>query len=77
MKDSHRFDCVKMKHDIQREIAGECAGIPESEALDRQRCQISRNRLLVEFVSKARRISVHAESTSTPFLSGRPASVSS
>jgi hypothetical protein len=46
VRKSKKFDCVKMKWDIQQQIRKEFAGVPEAEARERQMRQVAQDPIL-------------------------------
>jgi hypothetical protein len=46
MKKSKKFDCVKMKWDIQQQIRKEFAGVPEAQAHEKQMRQVAEDPIL-------------------------------
>ena len=48
-----KFDCVKMKRDIQEELAKEYAGLSSQEIRKRQVEKIAHNSILGKFLKKA------------------------
>lgn len=54
MKPQKKFDCVKMKWDIQQKIAKEFENIPDKEANKIQMERISKNPILGPFINKVR-----------------------
>ena len=49
-----KFDCVKMKWDIQKEISKEFSGIPDEQANKMQLAKIEQNPILGPFYKKMR-----------------------
>ncbi len=47
-----KFDCVEMKHSIQRELLNERRGLSEAEVHRRQDDNIENNLLLRKFLNK-------------------------
>jgi len=62
MKKNRKFDCVKMKWDIQQEIRKEFAGVPEGEAREKQMQQVAHDPILGPLY---RRLAKKTESAST------------
>jgi hypothetical protein len=54
VKKDKKFDCVQMKHDIQRRIRKEYAGLSEQEAHRIQMERVMQNPILGPFYKKAR-----------------------
>lgn len=54
MLKTKKFDCVKMKRDIQRDILDEFENIPEEEARKEMRRQIKKDPVLGPFLRKLR-----------------------
>jgi hypothetical protein len=54
VKKGKKFDCVQMKHDIQRQIKKEYAGLSEQEAHRIQMGKVMQNPILGPFYKKAR-----------------------
>ncbi len=52
MKTSKKFDCVKMKWDIQQQIAKEFADISDKEAYVIQMERVRQNPILGQFLKK-------------------------
>ena len=51
MKDK-KFDCVKMKWDIQKKLLAEYSGVPDDQAHQRQMEKVRKNSLLGPFLDK-------------------------
>lgn len=49
MSKNKKFDCVRMKRDIQQQIREEFAGVPEAEALERKMRQVTGDPILGPF----------------------------
>ncbi len=49
---SQKFDCVRMKWDIQQQIRKEFAGVPEADALERQMRQVAEDPILGPFYQR-------------------------
>ena len=54
MKKQKKFDCVKMKWDIQKKIEQEYRGVPEHQARRQQMETVRRDPLLGPFIKKLR-----------------------
>lgn len=54
MKKNKKFDCVKMKRDIQKQIAKEFAGIPDEEARKIQMAEVMKDPILGPFLKRVR-----------------------
>ena len=54
MKRRKKFDCVKMKWDIQAKIAKEFAGMPEDQARRIQDERVAKDPILGPFLKKVR-----------------------
>jgi hypothetical protein len=61
MKKNKKFDCVRMKWDIQQQIRKEFAGVPEADARERQMRQVAEDPILGPFY---RRLAPQRESAS-------------
>ena len=56
MKKNKKFDCVKMKWDIQQQILREFAGVPDQEAHRIQMDQVMQDPILGPFYRKVRSV---------------------
>ena len=56
MKKNKKFDCVKMKWDIQQQILREFAGVPDQEAHRIQMDQVMQDPILGPFCRKVRSV---------------------
>ena len=54
MRKDKKFDCVKMKWDIQKQIQKEYAGLSEQEAHRMQMEKVMRNPILGPFLKRVR-----------------------
>ena len=52
MKTPKKFDCVKMKWEIQQQLAEECAGMPDKEAYAIQMERVRRNPIMGQFLKR-------------------------
>jgi hypothetical protein len=57
MKNKKKFDCVKMKWDIQRKLDEEFSKMSEDEAIKTQKKRISDNPILGTFFNKLGKVS--------------------
>lgn len=56
MMKNKKFDCVKMKWDIQREILKEFEGVSDEKAHEIQMAKVMQNLILGPFCKKVRRV---------------------
>jgi len=56
VKKNKKFDCVKMKWDIQQQILREFAGVPDQEAHRIQMDQVMQDPILGPFYRKVRSV---------------------
>jgi len=54
VKKNKKFDCVKMKWDIQKQIAKEFSGIPDEQAHKIQMAEVMKDPILGPFLKKVR-----------------------
>ncbi len=54
MMKNKKFDCVRMKWDIQRELRREYSGMPDDEAHRMQTARVAENAVLGPFYRKLR-----------------------
>jgi len=54
MKKDKKFDCVKMKWDIQQKIMKEFSGMPDEQAHKIQMERVSKSPILGDFYKKTR-----------------------
>ena len=56
MMKNKKFDCVRMKWDIQRQILKESTGISDKEAHENQMAKVLQNPILGPFYKKLRSV---------------------
>jgi hypothetical protein len=57
-----KFDCVKMKWQIQKQLQKDCACASDGQAHKSQMDDVSRNPVLGQFTQKIKRIHLHKQS---------------